>query len=207
LGLFQEGNSSYYFGNTVTSIYLLTNISHFYQTFHNISLPLSGNNTLGNTSMSSKNNIMCNINDMSVNQKSATVILTHKAILCTSAADIPLVKNIKLQCTKTKDKCVPIKARRSPLGSRRQRFPEFLDNQHTNMAKFSDLHTGCRYLKDISQILVSVRDSVNTRVMLRPESNRDLPACSAAPQLTAPPRAPCMKITLLSCIPGAKISY
>jgi hypothetical protein len=96
--------------------------------------------------MSSKNNVMSNINTVYVNKKSATVILTHKATFCTSAADIPPVKNIELQCTKGKDKSVLIKARRGPLGSRRQRSPEFLDNQHTNMAKFSALPTIRLYL-------------------------------------------------------------
>ena len=55
--------------------------------------------------MSSKINIMCDINDVSVNQKSATVTLTHKATLCTSAAVIPPVKNNEIQYTKSKDKC------------------------------------------------------------------------------------------------------
>ena len=63
---FQDGNSPYDFGNTITSIYLLINPSHFYQMFPTISLALSRNNTLDNTCMSSKNNIVCNINDVSV---------------------------------------------------------------------------------------------------------------------------------------------
>jgi hypothetical protein len=141
-----------------------------------------------------------------VNKKSATVILTYITTLCTSAADIPPVKNIELQCMKGKDKGVPIKARTGPLGSRRQRSPEFLDNQHTNTANFSALPPIPLGYIPVG-LLVSVRGSVNTRFMVRPESNGDLPACSAAPQPAPQPRAPCMKITLIIWISGTKFSY
>ena len=89
-------------------------------------------------------------------------------------------------------------------GSRRLRLPEILDNQHMKMVGLSALRTGNLYPpRNIPSTHFCYRlsrphaHSADGRIMSMKNSNDtignrtlDLPACSAVPQQTAPPRAP-----------------
>jgi len=103
-----------------------------------------------------------------------------------------------------KGKAIPLQAWTGPGGSRRFRLPDFKTYRHMKMVRLSALSTGRLFLQEIFLVLISVRGWVNPRghsaagrIMSMKNSNdaignrtRDLPACNAVPQPTAPPRAP-----------------
>jgi len=64
---------------------------------------------------------------------------------------------------------IPFLAWRGLEDSRRLRLPEFQDNQHIKVVRFSGLGTDCLYPHEISLVLISVGGCVDSRTMLRPE--------------------------------------
>jgi hypothetical protein len=95
-----------------------------------------------------------------------------------------------------KGKAVPVQAQ---IGSRSLRVPEFLDNQHMNVARLSAVCTGRLYPQGKFQVLIPVRGCVDPRVIVWPRglsqwkisktpSGIEPPeflACSAVPQPAA----------------------
>ena len=93
-----------------------------------------------------------------------------------------------------KGKAVPLQAWKGPDGSRKLRLPDFLTTAQ-DVGRFSALRTGRLYPKVILLVLISVRDCVDPRAIVRSEGfyvkegstgtswdrTSDLPICSTAP--------------------------
>jgi hypothetical protein len=95
---------------------------------------------------------------------------------------------------KGKGKAVPLQARRGPEVSRKLRFPDFVTKAQDG-GRLSALFTGRFYPQEILLVFISVRDSVDPRVIVRSEGfcvkekstdniwdrTSNLPICSTAP--------------------------
>ena len=92
-----------------------------------------------------------------------------------------------------KGKAVPLQSWTGPEGSRKLRFPDFVTTAQ-DVGRLSALHTGRLYPHEILLVLISVRDRVDPRAIMRLKGlyvnekstdtnwdrTSDLPICSTA---------------------------
>ena len=94
-----------------------------------------------------------------------------------------------------KCKPIPLQAWTGPEASKSLRLSRFQDIRHMKVVRLSALRTGRLYSPENTPGTHFFRGWVDPRAIVRPESDtignrtRDLPACSAVPQPTAPSRA------------------
>jgi hypothetical protein len=107
---------------------------------------------------------------------------------------------LKTSTCKIKGKAIPVEIYVAREKYRSLRILGFLDNRHVKVERLSALHTGCLYSQWSPLLLITIRVSVDSRAIVRPEelSQREisyptgnrtpyLPFYSAVSQLTAPP--------------------